>query len=102
MNTGGRKIFLQNKESSKEIKIAGLLLVVILPVMELVVVVITSIKDIYGAGGNSKAGAGGDNYQYKGYWAGSYYNQYKGYGAGGGVGSNIYPSYCEYHHQPQT
>ena len=65
----------------------------VVTVMELVVVVITSIKDIYGAGGNSKAGAGGDNYQYKGYWAGSYYNQYKGYGAGGGVGVAPYISF---------
>ena len=48
MNTGRRKIFLQNKESSKEIKMSVLEQVVMIP----------SIKDIYGAGG------GGD-YQYE-------------------------------------
>ena len=54
MNTGRRKIFLQNKESSKEINMSVLEVVVLIP----------SIKDIYGAGGDSY-GAGGGDYQYE-------------------------------------
>ena len=55
MNTGRRKIFLKNKESSKEINMSVLEVVVLIP----------SIKDIYGAGGDSYGAGGGGDYQYE-------------------------------------
>ena len=70
MNTGRRKIFLKNKESSKEINMSVLEVVVLIP----------SIKDIYGAGGD-RYGAGSGDYQYE--LVGGYYKQYKGCRAGG-------------------